>query len=123
MRPLLLGLLVACSTSDHDGDGYDVDVDDCNDDNPSWHPGAGDLVGDGMDQNCDNVDGADEDGDGYAGRLSGGADCNDAADLIHPGAKELANGLDDDCDGEVDDLGDDDTGTAFVRRLDRAWPV
>ena len=36
-----------------------------------------DLVGDGLDQNCDGVDGTDTDGDGLASWQSGGQDCDD----------------------------------------------
>ncbi|MFO0682278.1 MAG: C-type lectin domain-containing protein [Sandaracinus sp.] len=32
-----------------------------------------------------------------------GGDCNDLVSQIHPGANETCNGLDDDCDGTIDD--------------------
>ena len=38
---------------------------------------ATDDVGDGVDQNCDGIDGIDNDGDGYASLASGGMDCDD----------------------------------------------
>jgi len=60
----------------------------------------------------------DADGDGYGdaalvgtscdgaipiGYVANQADCNDAVASVHPGAVEACNGLDDDCDGSVDD--------------------
>ncbi|MEZ4398668.1 MAG: putative metal-binding motif-containing protein [Kofleriaceae bacterium] len=41
---------------DRDGDGVGEAV-DCDDTRPDVYPGAADLDGDGVDQNCDGVDG------------------------------------------------------------------
>ncbi|MEP7264452.1 MAG: LamG-like jellyroll fold domain-containing protein, partial [Bacteroidota bacterium] len=43
---------------------------------------------------------ADADGDGYNSTV----DCNDNNAAIHPGAVEICNGVDDDCNGLVDDV-------------------
>jgi hypothetical protein len=44
----------------------------------------------------------DLDGDGYS--ICGG-DCNDENAAVHPGATEVCNGVDDNCDGTVDETG------------------
>jgi hypothetical protein len=56
---------------------------------------------DGIDQNCDGVDGVDGDRDGYASEASGGDDCDDAAAGTNPGAADdVCDGVDSNCDGE-----------------------
>jgi hypothetical protein len=108
---------------DADDDGHDAadcGGDDCDDTDDTVHPGAVELPGDEVDQDCDGAETcyADLDADGYrteetvasvdatcdgegeapAGRPAG--DCDDAEPLVHPGADELAgDGIDNDCDG------------------------
>ena len=107
---------------------------DCDDDDPSAHPGAAEECDD-IDHDCDGValpaEGeepyrVDGDGDGFgAGDIvlmcvteapdgyasaSVDVDCDDEEPAVSPAAEELCNGIDDDCDGlfadEVDTDGD-----------------
>lgn len=87
---------------DSDGDGFNV-CDDCDDEDDKVFPGAPDMLGDGVDADCDGNDGTDADGDGEASTASGGTDCDDDDPLVNSGMPELCNGVDDDCSGEVDD--------------------
>jgi hypothetical protein len=99
------------------------DCDDEDDDASSdVHPGAEEIVGDNIDQDCDTYElcHADADGDGYGSdvpsetaviALSAGTcaglgypdrtdDCKDAIAAVHPDAPEsVDNGIDEDCDG------------------------
>ena len=96
-----------CTDNDRDGFGFGAGClgPDCNDSDPNTNPGAVEIMGDGIDQDCNNRDlialtGCDDrDGDGYgmgAGCL--GVDCDDSDPRIHPGRTEICgNGLDDDC--------------------------
>ena len=96
---------------DNDGDGYGNGSDcagyDCNDGNPDIHPGATEICGNGLDDDCvdgdencpDTCDDADEDGFGVGGACVV-QDCDDGNIDIYPGAEEICgNDIDEDCDG------------------------
>lgn len=81
---------------DSDGDGFDTRV-DCNDANKAIHPGAQEIFGNGIDENCNGRDDAnpDKDGDGFPVPI----DCDDSNAAIHPGALEVrGNNVDENCD-------------------------
>lgn len=123
--------------SDTDGDGYggtttvpSVDNDcndpgespnnaDCNNSLFAIHPGAVDVPGNGIDEDCSGFDAAncylDNDGDGYGsssttmsadndctdpGEAASATDCNDTTASVNPGVIETpSDGIDQDCSG------------------------
>ncbi|MFN4256238.1 MAG: choice-of-anchor tandem repeat GloVer-containing protein, partial [Saprospiraceae bacterium] len=89
--------------------GYVANDDDCDDTNASIKPGATEIAGDEVDQNCDGAElcftDADDDGyrlattvnssdtdcdDANEGQTADGLDCDDANASIKPGATEIA---------------------------------
>ncbi len=93
---------------DDDGDGYASAI-DCDDTDATINPGAAEVVGDGIDQDCDGADltaaDLDKDGDGHdTDAFAGGDDCDDADATVYPGAPEVwYDGTDQDCDGNDSD--------------------
>ena len=100
---------------DADGDG-DPQCTDCDDGNPNRSSLLPEIPYDGIDNDCDGIDLSDVDGDGYDGGL--GPDCHDTDAAVHPAASEGpgCDGIDDDCNGIVDDrlLCYDDDGDGFT---------
>ncbi len=88
--------------------GFTSLIDDCNDADPTVHPGAPEIdCTDPKDYNCDgSVSFVDADGDSFAACF----ECDDTNKNIYPGAPELCDGKDDDCDGLLDYPGGETDG-------------
>lgn len=133
-----------CVDTDSDGDGT-LDDADCAPFDPAIHPGAQEicnLVDDDCDDKVDEADAGgcqayylDLDEDGYGDvnmppaclcdpnpityyTATEGGDCNDWLPTTHPNADEPCNGIDDDCDGTVDDEDFDADGDGIADCLD-----
>lgn len=120
--------------TDNDGDGFPNTV-DCNDADPNTYPGAPEIC-DGKDNNCDmvideglpqNTYYADTDNDGFGdpnasiqdcsvnppqGYVTDKTDCDDNNSFVFPGAVEICDGLDNNCDGDIDE------GVSYTHYLD-----
>ena len=106
---------VALCVGDELPPGYTTDSSDCDDSNPYAHPGAMELCGNSVDEDCNGSDLAcapkctDNDGDGYGSPASdkctyAAEDCDDNNKYVHPGATEVCgNDIDDNCDGTIDE--------------------
>jgi subtilisin family serine protease len=106
----------ACTDADNDGFFVETGCEtatDCNDNDDGIYPGATEVCGDGIDQDCSGSDSlcpndVDDDGDGYTENQG---DCNDSDPAIHPGATEICDdSTDNDCD-ELIDSSDPDCST------------
>jgi len=111
---------------------------DCNDNDPNIHPRAIECC-DGKDNDCDGIidePGSlgctvfyfDADGDGYGQAADSKClcrptgfytaveanDCDDGNPAVYPGAQETCDGVDNDCNGEIDEPGATGCKTYYV---------
>ena len=130
--------LACAGCCDLDADGFLPSQGDCDESDASVHPGAPELC-DGQDNDCDGMvdegvvqeicdNGLDDNGDGRIdctdpccvgrpgcfdgdgdGFSPNSGDCDDDDPAVHPGALEVCDGVDNDCNGLIDETcGDDD---------------
>ena len=126
-------ITITFDLTDIDGDNYTLAQGDCDDNNPNIHPGATEIPGNDIDEDCNGFVSCfrDGDNDGYgstsiaidcypatdgislgAGVCGSGnndgldetaSDCADNDPRINPEATEICDGKDNDCDGQVDE--------------------
>jgi gliding motility-associated-like protein len=132
------GLVNEDCAFDADGDGYS-NIDDCDDSNAAIFPGQVEACN-GIDDDCNNliddnlvfvVYYVDQDIDGYGtsesdtlcqaptiGFATETGDCDDTDANINPGVIEAFNGIDDNCDGVIDEDMVDTDGDGIENGLD-----
>lgn len=118
---------VYTDASEDPGSYYVLSGGDCDDSDAAVNPSESEIIGNDVDDDC-NAGTADDgtvtyvyyvdaDADGYgagsgvsstsstvpSGYSAYSTDCNDASSAVKPGATETANGIDDDCDGSIDE--------------------
>jgi len=106
------------------GSGFATQAGDCNDNNHLINPAASEIC-DGIDNNCNGMtdEGVqttfyrDMDGDGFGnpavtqlacsapmGYVANDDDCDDTNGAVKPGATEVCDGIDNNCDGTIDNI-------------------
>ncbi|HUS31381.1 MAG TPA: putative metal-binding motif-containing protein, partial [Kofleriaceae bacterium] len=112
---------------DMDGKKGFIDEGDCNDNVAAIKPGAQEVPGDSIDNNCNGL--ADEDGQGVPSDSTANADndgvtvhdgdCDDTNPMVHKGMAEICgDGLDNDCDGVADRTSDGAGGSTACSPFD-----
>ena len=130
---------------DTDGDGVSPMEGDCDDNNVDIFPGNLEIC-DGIDNNCNelidsedpNIDSLttmicyiDQDADGFGdsqtpgiytceipeGYVTNNSDCDDQDASINPASEEICDGIDNNCDGVIDELGDINTAYEWIKRV------
>ena len=118
---------IAALDSDADGD---PDTTDCDDGNAAIYTGATETCN-GIDDNCDTAidEPFDQDGDfafdandaGCVATYGAAADCVDNDATINPSATEVCDGVDEDCDGAIDNGFDVDADGYFDGQVTDCW--